>query len=178
MATGKSMIATVSFRPITDEDQPLLERIYASTREDELRMVPWSEAEKEAFLRQQFHAQHTFYQERFAGAEYLIVLVEGEPAGRLYVDRREDEIRIIDIALLPEFRGRGIGGSLLEDLLDEAASVAKPVRIHVERYNRALGLYERLGFRRIGDTGVYYLLEWLPEARSEQVEEPTADTEP
>ena len=172
------MIATISFRPIADQDQPLLERIYASTREEELRMVPWSAAEKEAFLKQQFHAQHTFYQEHFTRAEHLVVLVQGEPAGRLYVDRREDEIRIIDVALLPEFRGRGIGGSLLRDLLDEAASVAKPVRIHVERYNRALGLYERLGFRRIGDTGVYYLLEWLPDPRHEQVKEPTADTEP
>jgi len=157
------MADTVSFRPITDDDRPLLVRIYGSTREDELRQVPWSDAEKEAFIEQQFGFQHTYYQQHFAAAEYRVILVGGEPAGRLYVDRREDEVRIIDIALLPEFRGRGIGGSIVNNLLEEAAAAGKPVRIHVESFNPAMRLYLRLGFQKSGETGVYDLMEWTPQ---------------
>ena len=119
----------------------------------------WGEAEKEVFLRMQFNAQHTFYMDRFQHAAYDVILLDGEPVGRLYVDRREDEIRIIDIALLPEHRRKGIGSRLLSGILAEADMAGLPVRIHVERNNPALGLYHRFGFREIGDQGVYYLLE-------------------
>jgi ribosomal protein S18 acetylase RimI-like enzyme len=88
------------------------------------------------------------------------------PVGRLYVDRRDDEIRILDIALIPEARGGGIGGLLLGDLIAEAGSARKPIRIHVERANRALSLYQRLGFSEIGQTDFYYLMEWNPGANS------------
>ena len=91
---------------------------------------------------------------------FQIILQKGEPVGRLYVDRRKDEIRLIDIALLPELHGQGIGSWLLQDLMDEAKKVGKPIRIHVERFNPALRLYERLGFTHIADQGVYYLMEW------------------
>src|SRR5262249_39352148 len=109
-------------------------------------------------------AQHRYYQEQFPGAAFDVILRNGQPAGRLYVDRRAEEIRIIDIALLPEHRRAGIGRGLLEEVLAEATQTSKPVRIHVERFNPALRLYERLGFQRIGDTGVYFLMEWLPRA--------------
>jgi ribosomal protein S18 acetylase RimI-like enzyme len=112
----------------------------------------------------QFNAQHQFYQEQFSKAEFLIILSDGRPAGRLYLDRREDEIRIVDIALLPEYRGSGMGTSILKDVLAEGKEKNLPVRIHVERYNRALSLYNRLGFIRIGDNGVYYLMEWSPDS--------------
>lgn len=154
--------ADVTFRPIRPGDEPLLSRIYASTREDELAVLDWPEAEKAAFLQQQFEAQHKFYQEQFTAAEFLLILLDGEPIGRLYLDRREDEIRLIDVALLPEHRNAGIGGALMRDLLAEAAEVGKPVRIHVERFNPALRLYERLRFRHTEDQGVYYLMEWSP----------------
>ena len=147
-------------RPIGPDDEPFLCRLYASTREEELAVVDWSEDQKAAFLRSQFEAQHQYYREQFRDAAFEIVELDGEPIGRLYVDRRPDEIRIIDIALLPKWRDGGIGSALLKPLLEEARSGGVPVRIHVEHSNRALGLYERLGFTRIEDQGVYLLMEW------------------
>lgn len=153
---------TVGFRPIRPVDEAFLERLYASTRADEMAMVPWGEAEKAAFLTQQFQAQHKFYQEQFADAEFLIVERGETPIGRLYLDRRDDEHRLIDIALLPEERGQGLGGALMRDVLAEAESAGKAVRIHVEINNPAMHLYERLGFRKIEDQGPYHLMEWRP----------------
>ena len=154
----------VTTRAISLEDEPFLRRVYAGTREEELAVVPWNVDQKEAFLRMQFDAQHQYYQDQFPDASYDVILREGQPVGRLYVDRREDEIRIIDIALLPEARGNGIGGALLDDLIAEARTLNKPVRIHVERGNRALSLYQRLGFSEIGQTDFYFLMEWTPGA--------------
>jgi ribosomal protein S18 acetylase RimI-like enzyme len=151
----------ITFRPIRPEDEALLYQIYANTREEELAQVPWDTAEKEAFLRMQFNAQHQYYQEQFPHAAFQIILRDDRPIGRLYVNRRPDVIHLIDIALLPANRNRGIGTSLLKELLAEASEVGKPVRIHVEHFNPALRLYERLGFSQIGDHGVYYLMEWL-----------------
>jgi ribosomal protein S18 acetylase RimI-like enzyme len=121
--------------------------------------VPWADAAKEAFLRMQFSAQDAWYHDQMPDASYQVVLVDGEPAGRLYVDRRDGEIRIVDIALLPQHRGRGLGTTLLREILAEADAAGKPVTIHVERFNRALGLYERLGFAQVDDQGVYLLLQ-------------------
>ncbi|HYL05748.1 MAG TPA: GNAT family N-acetyltransferase [Thermoanaerobaculia bacterium] len=151
---------TVACRAVAPGDEELLYRIYASTRVEELAPVPWTAAQKEAFLRMQFRAQSEDYAANYPDAAFQVLLVDGTPAGRLYVDRRGDEVRIIDIALLPEHRGAGIGGALLRGLLAEAAAAGKPVRIHVERMNPALRLYDRLGFRRTGDDGIYYLMEW------------------
>ncbi|HEV3165935.1 MAG TPA: GNAT family N-acetyltransferase, partial [Isosphaeraceae bacterium] len=123
-------------------------------------------AQKRAFLDMQFRAQHQFYHERFSQASFQLILRDGHPIGRLYVDRREDEIRIIDIAILPEHRNAGIGGVLLRALLSEAGEVGKPVRIHVEHYNRAMTLYQRLGFVPISEQGVHILMEWSPNGRS------------
>ena len=108
----------------------------------------------------QFDAQHAHYQEHYPGAAFDVILVDGQPAGRLYVAREDDEIRIVDIALLPEYRNRGIGTRLLRGLQSEAAAAGKPLSIHVERFNPALRLYERLGFRQIEDQGVYLFMEW------------------
>jgi ribosomal protein S18 acetylase RimI-like enzyme len=124
--------------------------------------VPWDDAQKDAFLRMQFDAQDAWWRENYADASFEVILVEGEPAGRLYVHRGESEIRIVDIALLPEHRGGGIGTSLLEDLLAEADAAGKSVTIHVERLNPALRLYERLGFALAEDKGVYLFLERPP----------------
>jgi ribosomal protein S18 acetylase RimI-like enzyme len=139
-------------------DREFLYRVYASTRAEELAVVPWDDSEKDAFLRAQFDAQDRWYREHYAGASFDVVLIDGEPAGRLYVYRSAAEIRIVDIALLPERRGRGVGTALLRDLLAEADAAGKRVTIHVERFNPALRLYERLGFAVAEDKGVYLLL--------------------
>lgn len=152
----------ITYRAITSEDQPFLYGLYASTRQDELAHVDWDAVRKEAFLVMQFNAQHKFYVERFPQASFELILQDGEAIGRLYLDRREDEIRIIDIALLPVHRGQGIGTMLMQDILDEGGRLDLPVRIHVERNNPALRLYHRLGFHEVGNHGIYYLMEWKP----------------
>jgi ribosomal protein S18 acetylase RimI-like enzyme len=161
MESKEGAKSTVELRPIAAEDMEFLLRVYGSTRADELALVPdWSAAQKEAFVRMQFEAQHAWYQEHYGGAQFDVVLVDGEPAGRLYVHRRGSEIRLVDITLLPEFRGRGLGGRLLADLMAEAAAAGKPLTIHVEKYNPAMRLYRRLGFTAIADRGPYDLMEW------------------
>ena len=127
-----------------------------------MAQVPWTDEQKAEFLRFQFEAQTKFYAENFPRAEFQIVELAGKPIGRLYLDRREDEHRLIDIALLPEHRGSGIGGGLMRDVLDEAAAVGKMVRIHVEANNPAMRLYLRLGFEMVEEQGVYHLMEWRP----------------
>lgn len=156
------MAGSIALRPISDEDLDFLRHLYGTTRADELAMVDWSEAEKTEFVRFQFHAQHTFYMEQFPDASFDLVLEEGEPVGRLYVDRRVDEIRLIDIALLPEKHRFGIGGGLMRRVLDEGQEAGLPVQIHVERNNPALALYRRLGFEVVEDQEVYYLMKWSP----------------
>lgn len=124
--------------------------------------VPWSDQEKDDFLRFQFDAQHKYYMQQFPKAAFDLVLLGGEPIGRLYIDRREDEIRLIDIALLPESRGQGLGGAIMQDILAEGEEAGKLVRIHVEHNNPAMRLYLRLGFEKIEEQGVYHLMEWTP----------------
>jgi ribosomal protein S18 acetylase RimI-like enzyme len=133
--------------------------VYGSTRAEELAAVPWDDAQKNAFLRAQFDAQDAWWREHYAAATFDVVLVDGEPAGRLYVHRGPSEFRIVDIALLPEHRGGGVGTRLLRDLVTEADAAGKSVTIHVERMNPALRLYERLGFALAEDKGVYLFLE-------------------
>ena len=160
-------IAAYTLRPVQEEDEEFLREVYSSTRVDELAPLGWSADQQAAFLMQQFNAQHQYYHANYADADFQIILVNGQPGGRLYVDRRADEIRIIDIALLPEYRRAGVGSRLLRDLLDEAAAGDKPVRIHVEKFNPALRLYQRLGFSIVDDRGVYWFMEWLsPDART------------
>jgi ribosomal protein S18 acetylase RimI-like enzyme len=127
-----------------------------------LALVGWTEEEKADFLRMQFEAQHTYYQQMFPDASFQLILREDTPIGRLYIDRRSDEIRIVDIALLPEHRDRGIGSAIMRDILAEGKAQGLPVRIHVERNNPALRLYRRMGFKKIGETGVYLLMERRP----------------
>jgi ribosomal protein S18 acetylase RimI-like enzyme len=153
----------LTLRPAEEADRDLLLRIYASTREEELALTDWDDAQKTAFLTQQFTAQDTHYREHYPGAVFNLILLDGDPVGRLSIHRRPSEIRIMDIALLPAHRNRGIGTSLLRTLQTEAAGSAKPLTIHVEQFNPALRLYTRLGFRPIAEHGVYLLMEWRPE---------------
>jgi ribosomal protein S18 acetylase RimI-like enzyme len=149
----------ITLRPVGSSDRDFLLQVYASTREEELRLVDWSVEQKAAFVQQQFEAQDAYYSEHYHPATFDVIEVDGASVGRLYVARWEDEIRIIDIAVLPEHRGHGVGTALLRDLLDEAARTGKRLSIHVEKNNPALRLYERLGFVPIEDRGVYLLLE-------------------
>lgn len=150
---------TLARRPAGTSDAELLYEIYASTRQEELAPLDWDAATKAAFLRHQFVAQDRYYQATFSQASYDLILDGDQVLGRLYVNRGEQAWLVIDIALLPPYRGLGIGTRLLQQVIAEAESVAKPVQIHVERFNPARRLYERLGFEQIADEGVYLLLQ-------------------
>jgi ribosomal protein S18 acetylase RimI-like enzyme len=154
----------ITFRPITSEDTDFLYTVYANTRTEELAVVEWTESQKDAFLRAQFNAQHQAYQGTYRGGDFLVILMNDRPIGRLYLARWEQEIRIIDIALLPECRNAGIGSTILKDILVEGSRGGRRVTIHVEMFNPALPLYQRLGFRTLGEHGVYYFMEWSPES--------------
>jgi ribosomal protein S18 acetylase RimI-like enzyme len=159
----RAAAAGMAFRPIAEADLPFLGGLYASTRTEELAVVPWPDAEKTAFLDHQFRAQHAHYQEHYPGADWLVIVLAGEAVGRLYVARWAREHRVIDIAFMPEHCGQGLGTALMRDLMDEAQAAGKAVTIHVEKFNPALRLYRRLGFETIEDKGVYDLMRWEPD---------------
>lgn len=162
------LAARVQLRPMRDADLPFLLEVYASTRADEVAQTGWPPDRQRDFLAMQFDAQHAHYQQHYPNARFDVVEVDGRPAGRLYVYRGEAETRIVDIALLPDSRGQGIGGALVRALLDEAAAAGRAVSIHVERMNPALRLYRRLGFEVARDEGgIYLLMRWSPPARTD-----------
>jgi ribosomal protein S18 acetylase RimI-like enzyme len=153
---------STSLRPTQPEDEPFLFKVYASTRADEMALVSWATEQKYAFLQMQSNAQRQSYAQQFPAAQWNIILRDAESIGRLIVDQAGDTLHLLDIALLPEYRNAGIGTWLIQNLLDEAAQINKPVQLHVEKNNRARRLYDRLGFRVIGDTGMYFSMEWRP----------------
>lgn len=152
----------ISLRPVEDADEAHLLAVYTHSRLEELAATDWSDEQKAEFCRSQFEAQTAHYRLHYPTASFSVILVDEAPAGRLYVDRWTEEIRIMDIALLPAFRGRGIGTKLLTNLQNEAVAAGKFLSIHVERFNPALTLYVRLGFTLAEDKGVYLLLHWQP----------------
>jgi ribosomal protein S18 acetylase RimI-like enzyme len=156
----------VTLRPVAPEDEEFLLRVYASTRAEELAPLPWTGEQKAAFVAHQFAAQSAHYAAHYEGMTSDVVLVDGAPAGRLLVARWPEEIRIVDIALLPEFRGSGTGSGLLRELMAEAREAGKRLTIHVEIHNPAMRLYERLGFRPAGDAGVYLLMALDPQVKT------------
>jgi ribosomal protein S18 acetylase RimI-like enzyme len=157
---ARAKAAGLTFRRIADADLPFLARVYASTRAEEISIAPWSDAEKAAFLDEQFRLQHAHYRKYYPNADWLVTVHAGLDIGRLYIERWPTQHRIIDIALLPEHRGRGLGAALLRDLMDEAVSAGKAVSIHVEKFNPAMRLYRRLGFTTLEDKGVYDLMRF------------------
>jgi ribosomal protein S18 acetylase RimI-like enzyme len=150
-------------RPEQAGDESVLFEIYASTRKEELDLTGWDAATRQAFLNHQFSAMRAGYRSMFPQAAFSMILLGERPIGRQVVDRTPDEIRLVDIALLPEFCGRGLGGKLMRDLLLEAAEAKKPIRLQVVIRSRAKAFYTRLGFRPVGEPDVYETLEWLPE---------------
>ena len=136
-------------------------RVYAGVREPELEASGLPREQWGPFVEQQFEAQSQAYAD-YRDTSFEVVLVDGEPAGRLIVARWPEELRVVDIALLPQYRGRGVGGELMRSLLEEADGRGVKASIHVERFNPAQRLYIRLGFRPVAETGVYLLLERPP----------------
>lgn len=151
--------ARITLRPVSDADRGFLIALYASTRSD-LALVPLDPALRDDLVRMQYHAQDRSFRQDNPGASFDLVEVGGCPAGRWYVDRSATDVRIVDVSLLPEYRGAGLGRALIEGLQDEAAAAGRTVSLHVATGNPAARLYERLGFRVADDLGVYRLLQW------------------
>ncbi|ANY86631.1 MULTISPECIES: GNAT family N-acetyltransferase [Pseudomonas] len=142
-------------RPITDTDQAFLQQLYATTRIDELAAVPWDEAAKVAFLLQQFQAQHSYYQAHYQDADFALICQAEQPIGRLYLFRGPSTFNLIDISLLPPWRGLGIGSAYLREITREADAQGKSIRLFVEPENPARRLYERFGFQQSGRRQLY-----------------------
>ena len=138
--------------------------LYASTREQEFAVANWDAIQWQTFLNLQFQAQSQHYKAAYPEADHSIVMLDESPIGRLIVDRGQREIIIVDITLSPERRNAGIGSNLLKTLIAEAAAANKTVRLHVLLTNPAARLYERLGFVRVSDDGVYAEMKLIPAA--------------
>lgn len=149
----------IALRPVTDTDRPFLKRLYATTRDAELELSGWNEAQRAAFLAMQFDAQQRANR-AYPDAEFLLILRHGDAAGRIYLQHNANTLRVIELSLLPVHRNQGIGSGVLAAVLALAAREGKTVDMHVERLNRAQALYRRLGFRTAQDKGVYQLLVW------------------
>ena len=153
----------LTLRPATEADEAFLLALYGSTREDELTQVEWGEGQKEQFVRWQFVLQRREYDARFPDADYEVILIDGEPAGRIWTGSDEEQIRLLDIALLPQFQRRGAGTLLLRRLIDAAVREKKLLRHMVFVLNNdAHRFYERLGFVVIEDLGAYRHMEYRP----------------
>ena len=157
------MSDSIALRTVTDEDEPFLRRVYASTREAEMAIVRWTDDQKAVFLDMQYRAQRISYRADYPESEHSVIERDGEPVGRIWVDRNDEEIRLIDIAILPDHRGQGIGSALLSRLLESARQARVPLRHAVLKTNtNALRFYQRLGFRVYDDIATHVFMEWAP----------------
>ncbi|HEY6969723.1 MAG TPA: GNAT family N-acetyltransferase [Candidatus Angelobacter sp.] len=152
----------ISLRPFSPDDQDFLFKLYASTREHELSAFGWPPAQQEAFLRMQFNAQQQWYKTAFETADHRLIFVDGKPAGRILVFHDRDSLRLVDIALLSEYRNHGIGTQLLRELISKSEKENLPVRLQVLKSNPAFRVYQRLAFVITGDDGMYYQMERKP----------------
>lgn len=145
-------------RERSQSDLGFLSQLYASTREEELRRVNWTDAQKASFLQDQFDKQHAHYLEHYPQAQWLVIERERVPVGRIYVEQTSREIRLMDVALLPAARGQGLGSSLMRALLAHGDKTGVPVTLHVEPFNPAMRLYQRLGFVSVETRGYYQFM--------------------
>jgi len=160
----------LTFRPATRADDDFLFRLYASTRAEEMAATDWSPAQQEIFLRMQYTARQRSYHTAFARAEHSVISDGQFAIGAWIVDRTREEVRLVDIAVVPEHRSRGLGHRLLERLMAEARAAEKPLRLQVLKTNPAIRLYTRLGFTPTRDSGFHVQMEWTPAAMSSGVE--------
>ena len=155
------ILRALRLRPVTSEDEPFLLNLFATTRSDELAFMNVSENQKQAFIAMQFRAQSRQYAMTYPHARNSIILWNDNPIGRILFDRGELEFTLVDIALLPTHRGNGIGTSIIQDLLKQAAAARKPIRLHVLTSSAAKRLYERLGFSLVGGDVAYLEMMWV-----------------
>ncbi len=146
-------------RDAQPSDYEFLAILYATTRSDELDRAGFPLDQRVAFCRMQFEAQQRHYRLYFARARDQIVMLDDHVIGRILITRAPDEVFLVDIALMPEYRNQGIGSHLVANLIAESKSNNCPLRLYAEKNSRAQTLYLRFGFNVIGDEGVHELME-------------------
>jgi ribosomal protein S18 acetylase RimI-like enzyme len=152
--------APVSLRPEQPGDEPFLYQVYASTREEELALTNWDQHTRRAFLDMQFAAMRRGYGSMYPAGEFLIIVQGDRAVGRMVLNRTAEEIRVVDLALLPGHRNSGVGTALMRRVCAEAAQGGKPVRLNVLKSSRAVRWYARLGFTKTEEAGLYDEVEW------------------
>ena len=168
MSSESPRFSNIALRPVGPNDYDFLVAVYGSTRADELALVPWTPEQQQLFVRSQFAAQQDHYAKKYPAASHDIIVAENRPVGRLYVARLDHELRIVDITLLPADRNAGIGSYLIKQLLEEADRSGKFTSIYVEEFNPSLRLFERLGFLRSEQHGIYVLMRFDPNQEFKQ----------
>ena len=164
----QARVLAVARRPVVEADAEFLFSLYASTRADEMGLVDWDAAQKDTFLRMQFTAQTAHYTKFFPQAVHEVLLLDDRPIGRVYIDTGDEEIRLLDITLLPEHRNLGIGTAFMQGLMDKSELQRKPIRFYVWESNLAAQRwYRRLGCRVIGKRDIYTAMEWHQPRTSE-----------
>lgn len=156
----------IQLRPLEEKDAAFIEAVYRTAREAELNLTNWSEYQKNAFISMQSTAQHAEYKTKFPNVRFQVITFNKKNAGRFYTAENENEIRLLDITLLPEFRGKGIGKALLQQLIERSNKMQKKLSLHVEASNPILKLYQRLGFIYIKNNGRHYYMEREPDSSS------------
>ena len=152
--------AGATLRPERPADAEFLFHVFVHSRASALAQLDWDDPARDALLRMQFRAQHRAYRAQFPNARFDVIECDATPIGRLIVDRRERAIHVVDVVLLPEHRGQGIGTSLLRALLAEATANGQPVTLRVDRDNPARSLYRRLGFATVSEDAIYAAMAW------------------
>lgn len=149
-------------RQRSDADLPFLCQLYAQTRDEELAPVPWTAQQKQAFLADQFAKQHRHYLQHYPRAQWWVLTRQEAPVGRLYLEQTERELRIMDVSLMPYHRNQGLGTALMRALLEHGDDQQLTLSLHVEPFNPALRLYQRLGFVHAETRGVYLFMQRPP----------------
>ncbi len=157
------LLETITLSPVHQAELPFVRQIYASTRQEELNITSWTEDQRAAFIEMQFKAQNQHYWTHYPESTHDLIWSGEQPVGRLWVDRSNPgRIHILDIAIQTEARGMGIGTYLLQQLQAEAQASGRSLSLHVWPEDRALHLYQRLGFVQVGEEMGYCRMEWRP----------------
>lgn len=167
--SARALPAAYALRPRTDADLPFLRDLYAQSRAEELAAVPWTQENKRAFLDDQFGKQHAHYLQHYLSAQWWIVTCGPEPVGRFYVAQTSGDLRLMDVTLAAGHRNRGVGTALMRGLLRHAQEEAIAATLHVEPYNPAMRLYERLGFTHVETRGIYHFMQRAPSVEDDLV---------
>ena len=160
----RALPAAYGLRPRSEADLQFLCQLYAQTRQEELAPVPWTAQQKQAFLADQFDKQHRHYLQHYPRAQWWVLTHQDTPMGRLYLEQTAHELRIMDVSLLASHRNQGLGTALMGTLLGHADDQQITASLHVEPFNPALRMYQRLGFVHAETRGVYWFMQRPPQS--------------